>query len=52
MDDKKSVGTIIEEESKKLGLSFEVANFVRYEVGDGLEKRVENFAEEVAAQMK
>lgn len=28
-----------------------VTQFVRYEVGEGLEKREENFAEEVAAQM-
>jgi len=30
----------------------EVKTFVRYEVGEGLEKRQENFAEEVQAQMK
>ena len=30
----------------------EVIDVVRYEVGEGLEKRQENFAEEVAAQMK
>ena len=29
-----------------------VAGFVRYEVGEGIEKKSENFAEEVAAQMK
>ena len=29
-----------------------VARFVRYEVGEGIEKKQENFAEEVAAQMK
>ena len=28
-----------------------VAKFVRFEVGEGLEKRQENFADEVAAQM-
>ena len=27
-------------------------NYVRYEVGEGMEKREENFAEEVAKQMK
>ncbi len=30
----------------------EVKSFVRYEVGEGIEKKEENFAEEVAAQMK
>ncbi len=29
-----------------------VASFVRYEVGEGIEKKEENFAEEVAAQVK
>ena len=29
-----------------------VVKFVRYQVGEGIEKKVENFAEEVAAQMK
>lgn len=30
----------------------EVVSFVRYEVGEGIEKKEENFADEVAAQMK
>jgi elongation factor Ts len=30
----------------------EIAGFVRLEVGEGIEKKVENFAEEVAAQLK
>jgi len=34
-------------ESKKC----EIKSFVRYEVGEGMEKREENFAEEVAKQM-
>ena len=34
----------------KAGVS--VAGFVRYQVGEGIEKKSENFAEEVAAQMK
>ncbi|MDF2536966.1 MAG: hypothetical protein K0R18_3128, partial [Bacillales bacterium] len=29
-----------------------VRQFIRLEVGEGLEKRQDNFAEEVAAQMK
>lgn len=29
-----------------------VISFVRYEVGEGIEKKEENFADEVAAQMK
>jgi elongation factor Ts len=30
----------------------EVVSFIRYEVGEGIEKKEENFADEVAAQMK
>ena len=29
-----------------------IIKFVRYQVGEGLEKRVDNFAEEVAEQAK
>jgi len=52
LDDKKTVGEALEAEAKALGTKLEITKFVRYEVGDGLEKREENFAEEVAAQMK
>ncbi|GGE46310.1 elongation factor Ts [Pullulanibacillus camelliae] len=34
------------------GKGLEVKSFVRYEVGEGMEKRQENFAEEVQAQIK
>ena len=34
------------------GANAKVASFVRYEVGEGLEKKSENFAEEVMAQVK
>ena len=34
------------------GAGATVAGFIRYEVGEGIEKKQENFAEEVAAQMK
>ncbi len=45
-----SVSKYIEEESKTLG-KMELMDFVRYEKGEGLEKREEDFAAEVAAQM-
>ena len=35
----------------KIGENIKVRRFVRYEVGEGLEKKEENFAEEVAKQM-
>ena len=30
----------------------EVSHFIRFEVGEGMEKKVENFAEEVRKQVK
>ncbi len=37
--------------AKDLGKSIEVVEMIRYEVGEGIEKKEENFAEEVAKQM-
>jgi len=34
------------------GAGAEVTSFVRYEVGEGIEKKEENFAEEVAKQIE
>lgn len=36
----------------KIGENIVIRRFARYELGEGLEKRSENFAEEVAAQLK
>ena len=38
--------------AKELGKDMTIASMIRYEVGEGIEKKEENFAEEVAAQMK
>ncbi len=46
-----TVGQYVEESAKALGKDMALAEMVRYEVGEGIEKRNENFAEEVAAQM-
>ena len=35
----------------KIGENIQIRRFERYEVGEGLEKREENFADEVAKQM-
>lgn len=45
-----SVTKYVESEAKKLG-AIEVVRFARFEKGEGLEKKEENFAAEVAAQM-
>ncbi|MCZ6150565.1 translation elongation factor Ts [Campylobacter ureolyticus] len=51
MDDKKTVEQVIEEKSKELGDKIEITSYVRIEVGEGLEKKVDDFAAEVAAQL-
>jgi elongation factor Ts len=42
----------LQEESKKLGAEIKITRFVRYERGEGIEKKEENFAEEVQRQVQ
>jgi elongation factor Ts len=49
-DDKKSIADLQQELVAKLGENIKVRRFVRFEVGEGLEKKADNFAEEVAKQ--
>lgn len=51
MDDKKTVAQAVTDAAKELGGSAEIIDFVRLEVGEGIEKKVDDFAAEVAAQM-
>lgn len=51
-DPDKKVKNLLEDINFKIGEKITVRRFVRYELGDGLEKKEENFAEEVAKQMK
>ena len=51
MDDKKTIEQVIEEKSKELGGKIEIVKYVRFELGEGLEKKVDDFAAEVAAQI-
>ena len=50
-DGKQSVGQYVAEVAKANGAKIEIKGFVRYETGEGIEKKEENFAEEVAKQM-
>ena len=52
LDDKKTVLDIVDEKSKALGGKIEITRFVRFELGDGIEKKVDDFASEVEAQLK
>ncbi len=51
-DDKVSVGKYVEQSAKELGGSISIAEFVRFERGEGIEKKADNFAEEVANMAK
>ena len=50
-DGKQSVGKYIEEVAKANGANITVKGFVRFETGEGIEKKEEDFAAEVAKQM-
>jgi elongation factor Ts len=50
-DSEVSVGQYLANVSKQVGATVNVKRFVRFETGEGLEKKSENFAEEVAKQM-
>jgi len=50
-DGKQSVAQYVAQVAKANGASIKVKKFVRFETGEGLEKKSENFAEEVAKQM-
>ena len=50
-DGKQSVAQYVAQVAKENGANITVKGFVRFETGEGLEKKEENFAEEVAKQM-
>ena len=50
-DGKQTVGKYLEAVSKEVGTSVSIQKFIRFETGEGLEKKNEDFAAEVAAQM-
>ena len=52
VDGENTINKILESAADELGASIRVAGLERYELGEGLEKRDENFAEEVAAQIE
>lgn len=51
-DSSLAVKNVIADCAKSIGATITVDKFVRYEMGEGIEKRVDNFAEEIAAQLK
>ncbi len=51
-DPSMNIETYLANASKETGKDFKVVRFTRFEMGEGLEKKNEDFAAEVAAQMK
>ena len=51
-DGKQSVDAYVKQASKAAGANAYIKTFVRFETGEGLEKKNEDFAAEVAAQIK
>ena len=52
VDGETKVSKVVEQAAKEAGSPIKVAGFVRYALGEGIEKKQEDFAAEVAAQIK
>jgi elongation factor Ts len=51
-DPDKTISSLLNEKVSKIGENITIRRFVRFELGEGLEKKVDNFVEEVMAQTK
>ena len=51
VDGETKISDVVANAAKELGTDVKIAGFVSYILGDGIEKKVENFAEEVAKTM-
>ena len=51
-DDSKSIATYTKEKSASFGQTISIRRFTRFEMGEGIAKKEENFAEEVMKQIK
>lgn len=51
-DPDRTISQLLNEAVAKIGEKISIRRFVRYEMGEGLQKREDNFAEEVMSQMK
>ncbi|MPM48000.1 Elongation factor Ts [bioreactor metagenome] len=51
-ENKITVGKHVENVAKELGGSIAITGFTRFEKGEGIEKKQENFAEEIAKQLQ
>jgi len=51
-DDSKKIQDLLAEKTAETGEKITIRRFVRYELGEGIEKQTKNFVDEVAEQMK
>jgi elongation factor Ts len=51
-DPDKTISTLLNEKISAIGENISIRRFVRFELGEGLEKKVDNFVEEVMSQAK
>ena len=52
MDGKTKVSKVVDDAAKQVGAPVRLAGFLRFALGEGIEKKSEDFAAEVAAQLK
>lgn len=52
VDGETKVGKVVENAAKDIGAPVKLAGFVRFALGEGIEKKSEDFAAEVAAQLR
>lgn len=50
-DPDKTISALVNEKISTIGENITIRRFVRYELGEGLEKKVDNFVEEVMSQL-
>ncbi|WP_438350167.1 translation elongation factor Ts [Paenibacillus sp. FA6] len=51
-DPDKTIAAVLNEKINTIGENISIRRFARFELGEGLEKKVDNFVEEVMAQVK
>jgi len=52
IDNERKVAKVVEEAAKDVGAPVKLAGFIRFTLGEGIEKKSEDFAAEVAAQLR
>ncbi len=52
MDNKKTIGDVVKETEKTLGTTISFTGFALFKLGEGVEKKEENFADEVAKMVQ